>query len=296
MTIPQANDQLGLHAQLACLWEATARKPGNVHRFRDFADTTYLDFAASAAVMGAVIAVAEDHGVGATVCEAVRLRKSVARRNTNLGLALLLAPLAKARTHPDYRAGVRAVLRELTVEDAAQVYRAIASAGAGGLGRVAEQDVRGEPTVDLRQAMGLAADRDLVARQYADDFAEVFDEGAPAILAAVERTGSIEGGIIHGHLHLMAKFPDSLIARKRGLEEASESARRAAAVLEAGWPHAERGRRLIVELDDWLRGAGNERNPGTTADLVGASLFVLLRTGRLAPVSDVPWALAEGAP
>ena len=30
---------IGLCAQLACVWEATARKPGNVHRFRDFADT-----------------------------------------------------------------------------------------------------------------------------------------------------------------------------------------------------------------------------------------------------------------
>jgi triphosphoribosyl-dephospho-CoA synthase len=211
-------------------------------------------------------------------------------------MALLLAPLAKAPLQPDYRAGVREVLRELSDEDAILVYDAIGLAEPGGLGRVAEQDVRNRPTVSLREAMTLAADRDLVARQYADDFAEVFEQGAPAVLAGIERTGCVEGGIIHAHLHLMSRYTDTLIARKRGLDEARESARRAGAVLEAGWPHTAEGRQAVRELDDWLRGVGHQRNPGTTADLVAASLFVLLRTGRLAMLPEVPWPLAEGAP
>ena len=41
----------GLLAQLACLLEVTARKPGNVHRYRDFDDATYLDFLLSAAAI-----------------------------------------------------------------------------------------------------------------------------------------------------------------------------------------------------------------------------------------------------
>jgi triphosphoribosyl-dephospho-CoA synthase len=288
--------QLGLHAQLACIWEATARKPGNVHRFRDFADTTYLDFIASAAVLGSFIAAAGDLSVSMIVGDTVRLRRHVAARNTNLGMALLLAPLAKARPHPDYRASVREVLRGLTQADTTVVYDAIRLAQPGGLGTVAEQDIHDEPTLPLREAMALAADRDLIARQYADDFAEVFDDGAPAVLAGIERTGCVEGGLIHAHLHLMAKYPDSLIARKRGADEARESAQRAAAVLETDWPHTPEGRRQMRHLDDWLRAVGHQRNPGTTADLVAASLFVLLRTGRLATLPDVPWALAEGAP
>ncbi len=301
---PKPDYQLGLHAQLACVWEATARKPGNVHRYRDFDDMTYLDFVASAAAMAPVIAVAAHYCIGATVCESVRLTRSVCRRNTNLGLALLLAPLARAwptstRPSPDYRSEVRRVLAEMDSEEAddvGYVYYAIALASPAGLGEVPEQDVRRRPTAKLLDCMALAQERDLVARQYANAFAEVFEEGAPAILAGVERTGCLEGGIIHAHLHLMARFPDSLIARKRGLGEAAESAARARAVLEAGWPHSPEGRALIRELDDWLRGVGHQRNPGTTADLVGASLFVLLRTCRLWPVSDLPWALPEGAP
>ena len=48
MNSPDNVPSLGLCAQLACIWEATARKPGNVHRFRDFADVGYLDFLVSA--------------------------------------------------------------------------------------------------------------------------------------------------------------------------------------------------------------------------------------------------------
>jgi triphosphoribosyl-dephospho-CoA synthase len=294
--MPAVDDLLGLHVQLACIWEATARKPGNVHRFRDFEDTTYLDFVASAAVLGAVLAGAARAGVGEMVLEAVRQRRSVAGSNTNLGIALLLAPLAKARQHPDYRAAVCLVLRELTVADAEQVYQAIRLAQPSGLGQASEQDVRSQPTVTLREAMALAADRDLIARQYTNDFAEVFDEGAPAMLVGIERTACVEGGILHAHLHLMANCPDSLIARKRGRAEAGESAQRARAVLEAGWPQTEAGRREMVELDTWLRAVGHQRNPGTTADLVAASLFVLLREGRLAMLPDLPWAMKEGAP
>ncbi len=36
-------------SRVACIWEATARKAGNVHRGADFPDVTYADFLASAA-------------------------------------------------------------------------------------------------------------------------------------------------------------------------------------------------------------------------------------------------------
>ena len=42
----------GLAAAVACVWEATARKPGNVHPAAAFADCSYLDFVLSAAAAG----------------------------------------------------------------------------------------------------------------------------------------------------------------------------------------------------------------------------------------------------
>jgi triphosphoribosyl-dephospho-CoA synthase len=283
----------GLYAQLACIWEATARKPGNVHRFLDFDDTEYVDFLSSAAAIAPVLADAAGRGVGATVLEAVQRTRQVARANTNLGIILLLAPLAKVESWPDGRSGVAAVLNALTIDDAALAYQAIVLSGAGGLGQAPEQDVHGVPSVTLREAMVLAADRDFIARQYVTGFAGVFDHGAPAILTGIDRTGCLEGGIVNAQLHLMSCFPDTLIARKCGPAEADEAARRAAAVVAAGWPGTARGRAALDSLDAWLRAEGHQRNPGMTADLIAASLFVLLRQSRLRLPLEVPWTRSE---
>jgi triphosphoribosyl-dephospho-CoA synthase len=280
---------IGLYAQAACIWEATARKPGNVTRFHDFEDVTYLDFLLSAAAIAPAMATACQRKVGATILEAVRATRQVVRTNTNLGIVLLLAPPAAVPEGEELRSGVQRILAGLDVEDARLVYEAIRLAAPGGVGRVQEQDVRDEPTGTLREVMALAAGRDRVARQYADGFAEVFDDGVPALLAGLEQTGSVEGAIVWTHLHLMAKYPDTLIARKRGAAEAAEAARRARQVLERGWPREPAGRQGIEELDAWLRAQGSQRNPGTTADLVTASLFVALRQGAIHLSPPCPW-------
>src|SRR5437016_494359 len=104
---------LGLLAQTACIWEATARKPGNVHRFADFDDATYVDFLMSAAALQEAITCAPLVGVGRTVRDAVRDTRRVVRSNTNLGMVLLLAPLAAAEDRPSLRAGVVELLTHL---------------------------------------------------------------------------------------------------------------------------------------------------------------------------------------
>jgi triphosphoribosyl-dephospho-CoA synthase len=181
------------------------------------------------------------------------------------------------------------VLGGLDLKDARGVYQAIRLSAAGGLGRVAEQDVREEPTQPLLTLMGLAADRDLVARQYVSGFREVFDEGAPALRRGVEQGVSLEEAIIGCHLHLMACFPDTLIVRKRGLAEAEEAALRAQRVLDLGWPRGAGAGQALTELDVWLRAEGHGRNPGTTADLVTASLFTALREGTIQLPLPLPW-------
>ncbi len=292
-----------LWAQLACLWEATARKPGNVHRYRDFADATYIDFLTSAAVISSVLAAASSLGVGPTVLTGVRRTQLVAPNNTNLGILLLLAPLAAVPLEELYREaltsapaeqvlreGLASVLESATVRDTAEVYQAIRLANPSGLGSAADQDVHAEPTLPLRQVMALAADRDLVARQYANGFSDVFDHGVPALRDSLARCLCLEAAIIACHLHLMARYPDSLIARKCGLAVAEEASARAQDVLDAGWPNTAAGAAALADLDGWLRADGHRRNPGTTADLVAACLFVALRTGIITLPLSVPWA------
>jgi triphosphoribosyl-dephospho-CoA synthase len=279
---------VGLCAQIACVWEATARKPGNVHRFCDFADTSYVDFLLSAAAIAPVLETGAGGRVGETVLEGVRATRQVVASNTNLGVLLLLAPLAAVPRHEDLQAGLEHVLDSLDVADARAVFEAIRLAQPAGLVRVAEEDVAGEPTKTLREVMALAAERDLIARQYANGFREVLEVGVPSLRRGVARTGSVESAVVLCHLELMAAHPDSLIARKRGPAAAAESARRARRVLDAGWPDEPGGRRALAELDAWLRADGNARNPGTTADIVAACLFVCLRGDILKPSDPFP--------
>jgi triphosphoribosyl-dephospho-CoA synthase len=280
---------VGLCAQIACIWEATARKPGNVHRYCDFADTTYLDFILSATAVAPVLDAAARLPVGDTVLHAIRATRQVVKSNTNLGIVLLLAPLCAAPPEEELDAGVRRKLEGLTVEDARAVYEAIRLAHPGGLGQAPEQDVSAEPTESLRHVMTRAADRDLVARQYANAFREVFQVGLPAFRRGLEMGAGLEPAIIACHLELMATHPDTLIARKRGRAEAEESWRRASVVLQTGGPFTASGRTALQDFDVWLRAEGNARNPGTTADLVTASLFAALRDELVRLPPSMPW-------
>jgi triphosphoribosyl-dephospho-CoA synthase len=273
---------LAAAATLACVWEVTAPKPGNVHRGADFDDTTYLDFIQSAIVAGSFVGRAAEVGVGGTVLEAVGATRDSVGTNTNLGTLLLITPLACVPEGTSLEQGIRLVLDALTFDDTRRVYEAIRIAAAGGLGRTAEADVFEEPPPGLRlvDAMRIAAERDLVARQYTNQFADVFNAAA-WIEEGVARGWQLATAIVHVHIRLMASEPDSLIRRKCGAKMAEESSARAARVLESGKPGEETYEQALADFDFWLRCDGHRRNPGTTADLIAAGLFVLLRDGRL---------------
>lgn len=279
-----------LCVQLACIWEASARKAGNVHRYRDFEDAGYIDFLASAAAIAPLMESAQGRAVGATILQAVQATRQVVHTNTNLGIILLLAPLASVPRTQDLRTGVESILADLTIADARLAYEAIRLAQPGGLGSAKEQDVHAAPTQTLREVMALARERDLIALQYANGYREVFDDAVPALLRGLERHGSLENAIVACHLELLARHGDSLIARKRCPAEAEEASRRAAQVLAHGWPEHETGQRAFADFDAWLRAAGSGRNPGATADLLAAALFAALRDSTIQVPGRLPWA------
>ena len=84
--------------------------------------------------------------------------------------------------------------------------------------------------------MALAADRDLIARQYASGFQEVLHEVLPMIRDALQDGQPLETAIIAAFLGTLARHPDSLIVRKAGREVALSVAEKAAEVLQRGWP------------------------------------------------------------
>jgi triphosphoribosyl-dephospho-CoA synthase len=265
----------------ACVLEATARKAGNVHPEASFADLKYQDFVDSAKVAAPILARTCELGVGRAILEAVAATKNVTPSNTNLGIILLLAPLAAVQRQTLLSAGIGDVLKGLTLDDAQWAYQAIRMAQPGGMGQVDNEDISRSPTTTLREAMCLAAERDLVARQYADNFSIVLEFGLPYMKQVGDFALHWETAIIGLQLELLARYPDSLIVRKCGRQTAGEVSRRAAAVLKAGAPGTQRANIELERFDIWLRADGNRRNPGTTADLIAAILFAAFRDGGL---------------
>ena len=278
---PQAA-QVAAAAQLACLLEVSAPKPGNVSPLASFRDVRYEDFLASAAAIGPALAAAGERPLGTTIRAAVEATARWAPSNTNLGLVLLLAPLARAALTSggaSLRARLAATLAATTVADARDTYAAIRLAAPGGLGRTPDQDVGGTPTATLRDVMALAVERDAIAREYASDFRSTFELSAPALQAALADRLAWRDAVVEAYLTLLAAAPDSHIARKLGLPAATMVQQRGRGVLDAGGVRTAAGREAIAALDRELRDEANTLNPGATADLTGAAIYVVLLEG-----------------
>lgn len=277
-------DFVATAAQLACLLEVSAEKPGNVTPTHAFADMRYEDFLRSTAAIGPAMAQAGSRGVGATIRAAITATRQWTQTNTNLGIVLLFAPLARAALLDgvSLRASLKTVLRELTVADAQAAYIAINLAAAGGLEQAVEHDVRAEPTVTLRQAMAGAVDRDNIAAEYLSDYAIVFEQSLPALQRTLAQGVSTDQAVVQCYLELLAAVPDTLIARKQGLAVAQAVSAQAAQVVAAGGVFSAEGQAAIAALDNRLRAEVDHRlNPGATADLIAATLFVALLEGIL---------------
>ena len=267
----------------ACRAEIDTLKPGNVHRFAAGHGMQANTFEASAKASAPHIA-APGRRVGARILAATRASWGAVGLNANLGIVLLCAPLAAAaeRLEPDdglaaLRAATAAVLADLDQTDARDAFAAIALASPGGLGTVDEADVNAPPSIGLVEAMRLAADRDLVARQYADGFAGIFDRGVaslrrPQLSPAVMASRGL-GPPLAAYLAFATAFQDSHIGRKFGTATAEDVRRRFTSLAEAidRAPDAQAVFALVRALDTTLKTEG--LNPGTSADLTVASLF-----------------------
>ena len=267
----------GWCAALACRLEATAAKVGNVHPAAEFADLSYTELVAAGVAIAPALQAAAQEPLGRTIRAAVAASRGVTRSNANLGIVLAIAPIAAV---PDQAVlavdEIAAILSTLTPNDARDVYEAIALARPGGMGRRAEWDVTGAPPAILMDAMRAAAAHDQIAALWAHGYGPLFAGPVTDIVAELHAGHALGTAIVRSHLAQLARAPDTLIARKHGGAAAADVSARAARVLACGpdaWPAA------AAELDLFLR--SSRMNPGTSADLSAAALYILLLNGHL---------------
>lgn len=259
----------------ACRAEIEALKPGNVHRFADGHGMTADQFLESAEVSAPLVSEPRA-SVGRRVLGAVTATREKVGTNTNLGILLLCAPLAKtaegssASLHKD----LLRTLDEMDEADARDVFAAIRLTNPGGLGAAEKQDVSEEPTVSLVDAMGMAADRDMIARQYTTGFADIFTGGLSAWKEATDRGEGDMWPTIFVYLHFLSSFPDSHVGRKYGPDLSEKIRKEAEKIHREVSDEVDLSRREGVLLDFDKRLKERDINPGTSADLTVATLFV----------------------
>ena len=273
------------NAQLALLLEvAGTPKPGNVDRHRDLDELRFEQFLAGAVgARDGLGRAAEGDAVGAAFEQAVAGMSTQRGGNTQFGCLLLLVPVIKAAANGSLTpAGVRSVVESTTVEDAVDFYRAFEHVDVAVGDPPPEADDldvrRGSDAAEalrrrgltLYDIMALSADPDGRigdgnAREWVFGFERTF-RAADALLADEGPVGDRTARVF---LELLAEQPDTLVATNHGEAVAREVSARAAAV-DGDLAAAE-------ELADEFVEKGY--NPGTTADITAAALFVALERG-----------------
>ncbi len=261
----------------ACEQEVMAPKPGNVNCFSDGHNMAVDDFLRSAEAIAPTMA-RPGLTVGQRILFAIQATREVVDCNTNLGIVLLFAPLCCAVEHCEsfdqLTDALAQVLRSLTVEDARQCYQAIRLAEAGGLGESDEQDISQEPSVTLLEAMEMARDRDQIALQYVSNFNTLWQVGLPALTKSLNSGESVEWAAAFAYLKLLSDAPDSLVSRKQSVELATAVTTKAKQLVFQMNKNSKLDA-YLNQLTAWDKELKQKAiNPGTTADLVAATLLL----------------------
>lgn len=310
----EAGDLVGRCASLAALLEVSAYpKPGNVHRTRDFPDTRYEHFLSGGVALGPAMRSLAMRGVDSAegkICQGeVEMGRLALKAvtdslewqgggNVNLGVVLLFSPLAAAGgavlqrderiNAADLRGELGGFIRSTTPDDVIHVYEAIRLAMTPRvLGEAEELDVRDDASLGRIRDEGMTlldvfrrcAGRDSICDEWVSDFRITFEVGHPHLKRALEESGDVNTSVVDTFLRILIGYPDSLIVRKAGRERAEGVSERARMILDEGGSGSERGLDELRELDGELQMAGGGLNPGTTADLTAASIFVALLEG-----------------
>ncbi|MDR2966919.1 MAG: triphosphoribosyl-dephospho-CoA synthase [Methanobacteriaceae archaeon] len=292
-------DLIAKIAQISSILEVSGYpKPGNVHRTRDFHDMVFEDFLISGIVIGDTIRSAATHGleinnsisfkeanIGKYILQAVKETDKWVTNNTNLGIIMLITPIAMSAAISynldQLKENIHNLIFFSTVIDTVALYEAISIADAGGMGEQEDFDVKSndsiqeliENNLNIFDVLNISSSWDSLAMELTNKMPVTFDIGYPTF-SKLKKESSINIATIITFLTILSQVPDTLISRKYGEEKAKEVSSLAMDVLRLQDFDDDMNdfNKKLSEFDDYL--FENKLNPGTTADLTASSIMV----------------------
>jgi len=311
-------EKISILASFSMTAEAAAYpKPGNVHRLKDFKETHFEHFLASAASVQPIfqkIAGEYEKEIPATFGIYFENAVENSRRiqsggNTHFGTLLLLLPIAAAVGKLKGNGDVDELLKtahdickNTTEEDAICFYNAFCSLSipvikaekSGGL----EYDLTDASLpekikadhVSLFDLMKKGAKRDMISAEWANGFekSKLFAEKLRTNKKRFEENPKMRFGtafnsaVVYTFMEFLAAYPDTFVSTKFDEKTAAKVQKKAAKILK----NKKTGRKnknlkkmipKIKRLDDDLR--KRKMNPGSIADITAAGIFIALYKG-----------------
>jgi triphosphoribosyl-dephospho-CoA synthase len=298
--------------QLAIMLEVSVQKPGNVSFTSSFEKTRVEHFLASAVAASSSFqeaaylgtSVAEKRlevgkvGLGELIRDcALDVNAWQKGGNTILGTVMLFVPIAVAAGMSPVKKGyifdfkkirknIDLAVKSTSALDSVYLYEAIGIANPSGLGDAPDLDVTDpaskkrllKENVGLFDVFKLASAYDDICYEWVNNYPITFDLAYPFLMTQLE-TKPLNTAVVHTFLKILSERPDTFIARKAGKEKALEVSAESKVVLELGGLETTEGRQSLAKFDKKLRLKGNSFNPGTTADLIAATLALATLAG-----------------
>ena len=294
-------------AQLAmCLEVSASPKPGNIDRHNDYDDTRYEHFLASATGIYPVIeeASSETKGIGKfirnAVIESARWQRG---GNTHFGAFILLIPLAMAAgelIQEDEPFSIQQLVecayriaKNTDTSDSVNFYSCF-EAAAVKVNPADEFDLQNKEAIDelnekdmsLYKLMDIARGYDLIANEWVTGFkkcancAEIIIGAMNGNLCLSKVKADINDVTVYAFLKTLAENEDSFINTKYDNETAAYVSEQARIIVKEIYKKNQDFNTilpLIKKLDEEL--LEKKINPGSTADIVIAGLFISLLAG-----------------
>jgi len=301
--------QIARCLELAILLEASAPKPGNVSVADNFEKTTYTHFLASAVAAAPSFETAAQRGISVSKGKIGLADVGVGRLiktciadinawqgggNTLLGAVILLSPMAVAagmtstiEDLQNLRKNLKLIIESTTPRDAVNMYTAIEIANPGGLGKAPNLDINDPDSVNrilddkisLYEVFRIAEKYDTICSEWVNNYPITFDLAYPKLANKLQNKDDPNNATVQTFLEVLAKVPDTFIARKTGIEKSKEVSLKAKQILNLGGTETPLGKKSLNEFDRELRKSSNLLNPGTTADIIAAALALCVLNG-----------------